>query len=72
MVPVKGVILRDPDLVKLAGLAISDPERVKVIILPPHRVLDRDMQIPKGIASRYLNPSPNRWINPFEGHPELK
>jgi hypothetical protein len=44
---------------------------MEVIVLPPHRVLDGDMQVPERVTPRHLNPAPDDRIGIHEDNEEL-
>jgi hypothetical protein len=53
--------IRDPDTPFVSAFVSDRLEFMQMIIHPAHRVLDRDMQIPKGIilGNQYSLPKPN-------------
>jgi hypothetical protein len=69
---IKGVLVRDTDLHLHAGRLIVKPEGVKVIVLPAHRVLNRDVQVPKTVGGGDLNVPPDRRLDIAERDPELE
>jgi hypothetical protein len=50
---------------------VEQPELVKVVIQPAHRVLDGNVQIPEGVALGNLNAAPHEWVGPSEDDEEL-
>jgi hypothetical protein len=44
---IRHFVVRNADSLNPAGLGIDDDELVQVVVLPPHRVLDRDVEVPE-------------------------
>jgi hypothetical protein len=50
----------------------DEPKRMKVRVLPAHRVLNRDVQTPKRVRLGNLNATPDGWINAQQFDPDLE
>jgi hypothetical protein len=70
--PVLGILVgRNADGNDLLLRRIQQPELVEVIVEPPHRVLDGDVQIPEGVPFGNLDPSPHQRVRPGEDDEKL-
>lgn len=56
------LVLGKSDTRLLAGLGVDGEEFVKVIVLPTHRILNRNVQIPEGITLWHLDPPPHQRV----------
>jgi hypothetical protein len=55
----------------LLEVLIADREPVKMVVLPPHRVLDDRMELSECRRARDLQPTPNRRLDFLQRDPKL-